>query len=153
MKGQYSLIYMTIGLIIFVGLTIGGKLYLVESMGSAYVEEKTTTEDLDKVTATHLIKDCLYNGSGYMDSAYLDANDGENICDLCNICNIAAQAVVKDLETDKEWKFEYSSFRRFITKVKELVTVWKKERHETHKIMVNIRSGDEIHVGELNVEI
>ena len=151
--GEYSLIYMAIGLIIFVGLTIGGKIYLVESMGSAYLEEKTTTEDLDKVTATHLIKDCMYRGNDYMDSAFLDANNGENICDLCDICTIAAQAQVKDLETGKEWKFEYSSFKRFITKVKELVTVWKKERHETHKITVNIRSGDEIHVGELNVEI
>ncbi|MCK4497360.1 MAG: hypothetical protein KAU24_04135 [Candidatus Aenigmarchaeota archaeon] len=151
--GEYNLIYMAIGLIIFVGLTVGGKIYLVESMGSAYLEEKTTAEDLDKITVTHLVKDCLMQGNDYMDSDFLDANNGENICDLCEICNIAAEVEVKNLENGKEWSFEYSTFKRFITKVKELVTVWKKERHETHSITVNIKSGDEIHVGELNVKV
>jgi len=153
MGGEYNLIYMAIGLIIFVGLTVGGKIYLVESMGSAYLEEKTTAEDLDKITATHLIKDCLMQGHDYMDSDFLDASNGENICDLCEICNIGAEVEVKDLEDSKQWSFEYSSWTHFTQKVRDIITFWKRNGYETHSITVNIKSGDEIHVGELNVKV
>lgn len=151
--GDYNLMYMSIGLILFVVLTIGGKFYLVDSMGAAYLQEATTTEELDKISATHLIKNCLTQGNYYIDSDFLDVNNGENICDLCDICNIAAVANVKDLEDNREWSFEYGSIKNFFRKVTELVTIWKDEEHETHSITVNIMSGDVIHVGELNVEI
>lgn len=151
--GTYSLQFTAAALIVFVVVFVGGRVYLQGSMSTVYVKEMSTAEDLDKITAAHLVKDCLTQGNEYMDSEFLNANNEENVCDLCEICNIGAEAHVKNLENNDKWDFEYSSWTHFREKVVDIINIFKKEKHETHTITVNIKSGDDVHVGELNVEL
>lgn len=149
---EFNLIETVLIAIIFIIVAVGGRIYLIDDMGKAYLEEKITGDDLDKITVTHMIKDCLTQDIGYIDSAFLDASNEKNICDLCGICNIAAEAEVMDMETGMIWSFKYDSFSHLSADAREIITTWKRGTHETHQINVNIRSGDEVHVGEFNVE-
>lgn len=151
--GMYNLQYTAAAVIIFVLVFVGGRTYLYGSMSTVYVKEMSTAEDLDKITAAHLVKDCLSEGNSYIDSVFLDTHNGENVCDLCDICNIGAEAHVKDIENNERWDFEYSSWTHFRKKVADIINIFKSNEHETHSITVNIKSGDVIHVGELNVEL
>jgi hypothetical protein len=136
-------LYTAIAVLVFVAVTLGVKFWLIGSMGSAYIEEETTGWELDKITVTHLIEACLLQGQNHIDSAFLDTNNEAKTCELCSICAVSHKVYIKDIETGKEWQMGHT---------KTEILKWG-GKEETHKINVNIKDGNEIHIGELNVRI
>ena len=156
----YKLLYTAIGIMVFVAVIIGGRLFLMESLGKAKIEEKTAMGELNGITAAHLVAKCLKNGKRAIERDFLERNgkrrgtgEGKNLCELCGICSVMVEANVSDTESGDFWIFEYGTLSRSWQWLKEKAAVWKKEKHYSYSISVNIADGDEIHVGELSVRV
>ncbi len=133
----YTHWYLAMGAIIFVSVAVGGRAYMINNMGSAYMQEETSSRDLDKISSAHVLKNCLSQGDYYIDSVLLDLNADKDMCELCGICSVATKAEITDIETGMLWSLGY---------------VWEEGRYDTHSLTVNIKVGDHIHAGKMTVK-
>ncbi len=154
--GEYQLLYTAIGAIVFVTVIIGGRMFLVSNFTSADIESQITTRELNAVSLSYMVLDCLEQEGDAVQVKTLNDNKGKNICDLCDICGIIAEARVTDLEADAEteWKFEYSLVSTLPRNLWDKVKFWNAESdHKTHSIYLNIDYEDYSHMGRLDVDV
>jgi len=127
----------------FFVITITGILFAVStyiiSFDSVLAETSTT---LDAIDAAYMIDACLSGKNHYMDAETLTSKEesGEDIVRTCGIIREGLGVEVEDMEASrggKKWDFGYSDML---------------SRHK-HSIFVNIKVGDDIHLGELRTKI
>ncbi len=133
-----------IAIVAMLGVFFAGILF-IKSVGDSAKVTVTTMGYLNTVDAAHFVDVCLREGRGYMLASDLDAKSG-SIGDLCKdkfpmLSDISARAKVIDLEKkiageEKTWSFGWS--------------VGSRDPH--HQIYVNIKDGNDIHVGRLYVQ-
>ena len=71
---------------------------------------------------------------------------------LCGICEITVESKIQDLETEREWNFNYNSFGQGWSWLVDKVTFWEDSSHAENRILVTIYMDDgEIHMGRLYV--
>lgn len=131
-------IYTAFAALTLTALFIGGVLFLTWGLKEATIEEAESMLFLNKRSATHIIEKCLQNKGEYITTDFLDSFSKDKICSVCGICVIEVGLKVKDLETGKEWAFDY-----------EEATSGERKT----EMFTNIKSGDEVHVGKIYVEI
>jgi hypothetical protein len=97
---------------------------------------KISSEQLNTIDLAYLAEDCLMeDGEYYIRSETLDAFPGD-IRSVCGLMIEKGGVMITNVETDEKWDFGYSGSDRF-----------------RHEIFVNIKEGDEIHVGKLSASI
>jgi hypothetical protein len=155
--GVFQLTYTVVGAMVFVAAIIGGRFFIVSNFATADIEAQITTRELNAMTLSYDILDCLKQGGDSVDKSFLDQNRGKNLCDLCGICNIIAEAKVTDLEAtpETEWKFDYSVTRTLTKDIKDKLAIWKgaERHHKTHSLYLDIDHGDDSHMGRLDVNV
>ncbi len=155
--GIFQLTYTVVGALVFVAAIVGGRFLLVSTFATADIEAQITTRELNAMTLSYDILDCLKQGTDSVDEGFLDQHDGENICDLCSICNIIAEARVTDLEatTETKWKFDYSITTQLTQSLLDKIKIWKgaERNRKTHSVYLDISYGDDSHSGRLDVNV
>jgi len=154
--GDYQLVYTAIGAIIFVTAIVGGRFFVVSNFVNADIESQTTSRELNVMSLSYLVRDCMRDGGTSIDLYFLDENDGKNLCEMCGICSIIGNAKMTDMESDSlnEWDFEYSVFRGAARYLEEKYAIWKgQERYrKSFSLYVNIDYGEYSHIGRLDVD-
>lgn len=132
-------VYTAFAALTLTALFIGGVLFLTWGLKEATIEEAESMIFLNKRSAVHIIENCLQNKGEYITPDFLDSFSKDKICSICGICVIEVGLKVEDLEkTEREWDFGYE----------EAVD----EERKT-EMFTNIKSGDEVHVGKIYIEI
>lgn len=127
--------------IIFVMVLLAAITNVIDQIFKVDLVLEATSKKVDMINKVHLVEACLAQGS-FMTSEFLydhDNNDVAGIKECESIGGLGFVVVnVKDLETGEEWKF---------------FQLPERGRKQSAKIFVSIKSGDEIHVGEMHVEV
>jgi hypothetical protein len=150
----YNLIYTAVGSIAVVAILIWGTLYLASNFVTRDIENQLTARELNALSLSYKIEDCLTKDSNIVDSVFLEENKGKNICTICDICNIIAEAVVIDIETGKKWRFDYTAFVTIPPDLNDKISVWKADsRKKEYSLYLNIGYGMDSHIGRLVVNV
>lgn len=154
--GEYQLIYTAIGAIVFVAAIIGGRFFIVSNFASAEIQAQTTTRELNAMSISYNLLDCLKQDGDSVQIEFLEQNAGKNICDLCGICEIIGEAKVTDLESDpkKEWEFKYI-LAGLAKDLRDKLSIWKgsESQHKTYSLYLNIDNNGDSHIGRLDVNV
>ncbi len=125
---------LAVGVVIFVLVFIALFSYILYEGASVKVTAKTSEEKLNEIDIANIARSCLEEKQ-VMQETTLDQKKGQDLLTLCNINNKKATVLIKDLATNKPWTFGPGA------------------SEEGHKILVNIASGKEIHIGELYANV
>jgi hypothetical protein len=147
LKGDLKLPFtMLIAVLGMIGLLFLG-LILISGAGTSAKAVIENTKYLNAIDTAHLIEVCLKDGKDFISAEDLDIKSGD-IDDICKymfpgLSDISAKAKVVDLEKkdvggeNKEWDFGYK----------------QESGNPSHNIYINIKYGDEIHIGRLYVQV
>ena len=128
---------------------------LLANIGTSANIVKSNIYKLNAIDATYIVEKCLKNKGDIIEEKFLDENNNKNLCELCGICETVVYGSVEDIETQKKWKFDYSMLKktgRFFKHVWEKVQFWKKTKHTTNSIIIDLKTENgEIHIGRLYV--
>jgi hypothetical protein len=149
---EYQLIYTVIGALALVALFIGLVVFLVSNAKSVDIEIEKTSQDINAISAAHLVEECLKNKNDYISEVFLNQNKKKNICDLCGICTEFIKTTITDIDSGSEWIFDYTDSMGSVFGDK--FRVWLGGKHHTHTIIIKIKTMfNEIHFGRLYVEV
>ncbi len=153
--GEYQLIYTAIAAIVFVTAIIGGRFFIVSNFVQADIESQTTTRELNAMSLSYNILDCLKQDGDSVQAGFLDGNTGKNICELCGICSLISEAMVTDLEaSEREWEFKYSAVSKLPQTLSDKLLVWRDDRNKkSYSVYLDIDYGEESHMGMLDVNV
>jgi hypothetical protein len=119
---------------------------------------KENVNKLNGIDATHMIEDCLKDENGIITQEFLEINEKKNTCELCGICEIGIEFKVEDIESGKEWNFNYNSFGQGASQAwewfKDKIAFWDSESHlhALKKIIITIHMDTgKVHIGRLHV--
>lgn len=96
-----------ISAIVVAAALAGGALYFISAITQTEVTAQLASEEMARVSATHLIEACL-NAQGRMSEPYLDSLSGKTVCEACrsmfpSLCKLGIKASVEDFNTGKKW--------------------------------------------------
>ena len=152
MKGLMELPINTIILIVALMGTFMLIVLVYSGLGTTARIVQGNINRLNGIDATHMIESCLMDGRDLIIQDFLEENKGKNVCDLCGICEITAEFKVEDIETKKEWNFNYNYLHQGWTWFTDKVTFWEDSSHVENRILVTLEAEDgEIHMGRLYV--
>ena len=155
--GEYQLVYTAIGAIVFVAAIIGGRFIVVTNFLDADIDSVTTTRELNAMSVSYKLLDCMTKDGTVHAYEFLDQHRGESICEIeeCGICNIIGEAKVTDLEdTGRTWEFQYSSISTLPQDIKDKVMFWNDESdRKTFSVYLDIDYNGYSHIGRLDVNV